>query len=564
MQKGFHQRKSRGVALVTAALAVTALVAGAAPAEAVVCTSTSAGLIGRWPGDGTAVDVAHGRDGTLVGDTTYVAGEVGQAFSFDGSGDIVTVPDAPDWTFGGNDFTVDTWVKFAGLPAGNPAVIMAHDPGGGYNPKWILWWRPGFGLEYFVNDPTAIDVVNAASWTPTVGQWYHVAVSRAGSTFTLYVDGAVVATATKSFAIPESDGPLTLGSAEGGFYFNGSIDEPEIYQRALSTAEIKAIHDQGPAVRCAPTSSGITLQTPATAIPGSQVQLSGNLTVGGAPASGTSIEISRSVDGGVPAAVATVPTAVDGSYTYDDTPPVGTTTYRASYAGDADIAAESAWSTVVETRSASKLELAASKSTVNYGDSVTVTAHLNSGSPNRTVSIYATPTGGSKKLLKRGSVNSSGSLSVKTKPTKNTTYTATYAGDPSWKSDTAGPKEVKVAARWAGKATGGYATDQGVRLYHYTTSCTSKNSNGCPSATFTLAPNHRGHRVFYLARYCRGGRCGSNSGSFSLNRKSTVNIFFWYTNTSVIGTTFSIKFLFKGDKDHARAWSTYVRMRVTG
>ena len=68
----------------------------------------------------------------------------------------------------------------------------------------------------------------------------------------------------------------------------------------------------------------------------------------------------------------------------------------------------------------------------------------------------------------------------------------------------------------------------------------------------------------YLARYCRGGKCGSDSGAFRLNRKSTVGVWFCYTNTSVIGTTFSIKFLFKGDNDHARAWSTYVRMRVTG
>ena len=343
----------------------------------------------------------------------------------------------------------------------------------------------------------------------------------------------------------------------------GLLDEPEIYQRALSTAEIKAIYDQGSAARCAPTSSSLTLQAPATAIPGSQIQLSGNLSVGGSPASGASIEISRSVDGGVPVALATVPTALDGSYTYDDEPPIGTSTYRASYAGDVGIAAESAWSTVVVTQSKSKLGLMASKSTVTYGDSVTVTAHLTSGSANRTVSIYGTPAGGHKVLLKRGPVNGSGNLSVKTQPAKNTAYTATYTGDASWKGDAAGPVEVKVAARWASRATGGYATVKGVRLYHYTTTCTSKSSKGCPSATFTLDPNHRGHRVYYLARYCRGGKCGSNSGSFRLNRKSTVNIWFYYTNTSVIGTTFSIKFLFKGDDDHARAWSTYVRMRVT-
>ena len=73
--------------------------------------------------------------------------------------------------------------------------------------------------------------------------------------------------------------------------------------------------------------------------------------------------------------------------------------YRAAYAGDVGIAAESAWSTVVVTRSTSELGLAASKTAVTYGESVTVTAHLTSGSPNRTVSIYATPAGEPQEAL---------------------------------------------------------------------------------------------------------------------------------------------------------------------
>jgi hypothetical protein len=554
------RRRSRS--LLIALVVVVCLVAVPGAAAAVACTTTPAGLSARWPGDGTAQDVAHGRDGALVGGTTFASGEVGQALSFDGVNDTVTVPDDPDWSLPG-DFTIDTWVNFAAYN-GLADALVAQNEGFGTTSKWMFWYEGasnGLGFQYGAGGVGAHPLQYA--WSPTVSQWYHVAVSRSGSDFTLYIDGAVVDTGTSSVPIPDAAAPLTLGWGETDWFFNGQLDEPEIYQRALSTAEIKAIHDQGPAARCAPTPSDLTLQTPATAIPGTQIQLSGNLTVGGVAASGASIEISRSVNGGTPVALATVPTAPDGSYTYDDVPSVGTTTYRASYAGDVGIAAESAWSSVVETRSASTLELAASKNTVNYGDPVTVTAHLKSGSPNRTVSIYATAAGGSKKLLKRGPVNGSGILSVKTQPAKNTAYTATYTGDASWKSDSAGPKEVKVVPRWVSRATGGYATSKGVRLYHYTTTCTSKSSKGCPSATFTLSPNHRGHPVYYLARFCRSGRCSSNSGAFHLDRKSAVHIFFSYTNTSVIGATFSIKFLFKGDNDHARSWSTYVKMRVT-
>src|SRR5258706_1025271 len=39
-----------------------------------------------WPGDGNATDLVAGNNGTLVGGVTFAQGEVGQAFSFNGSG----------------------------------------------------------------------------------------------------------------------------------------------------------------------------------------------------------------------------------------------------------------------------------------------------------------------------------------------------------------------------------------------------------------------------------------------------------------------------------------------
>src|SRR6266487_4482347 len=203
-------RTSHRTALLVAVLAVlTTIIALAPAAGAVVCASTPSGLIARWPGDGSTADVAHGRDGTLVGDTTYGAGEVGQAFSFDGNGDTVTTPDTPDWAFLSNDFTVDTWVNFA-ADSSDPIVLLASDTGGGYLPKWILWRADGT-LGFFVNDPSEVAVINAP-WAMTLGQWYHVAVTRSGSTFTLYIDGVSVATATNHVVIPDASAPLTIGS----------------------------------------------------------------------------------------------------------------------------------------------------------------------------------------------------------------------------------------------------------------------------------------------------------------------------------------------------------------
>jgi hypothetical protein len=267
----------RAPVLLVGVLFATALTVPAA--SATVCVSPQPGLIARWPGNGSTNEVAHGRDGSLVGDATFAAGELGQAFSFDGGGDAVSAPDDPDWTLGGDDFTVDAWVNITAA-SGEPQTILAHDPGAGLQPKWMLWYRDG-NLQFFLN--TATDAVEAVTtpWAVTYGQWYHVAVTRSGSVFTAYIDGVAVATGSNAAVIPDAVAPLTIGGAEPPFWLNGLVDEAEIYQRALSAAEIAAIHEQGGDPRCAPTGSTLTLTAPGSVTSGDIVSLAGVLTVGG-------------------------------------------------------------------------------------------------------------------------------------------------------------------------------------------------------------------------------------------------------------------------------------------
>lgn len=270
-------RPGRSVAALSVAVLAASLVV-ASPAAAAVCLDSPAGLLGRWPGDGTTADVAHGRDGTLVLGTTYEAGTVNQAFSFDGGDDQVTVPDDADWTIDG-DFTIDTWVTMGDL-SGESKVFVGQS-GGQIAPKWIFWRRDDGQLGFLYGDGVSgVDAV-MYPWTPTLGQWYHVAVTRSGTTFTLYVDGAQVASATSSAPIVDVAGPLTLGSAQNEFFLEGALDEPEIYQRALSGAEIDAIHDAGSTARCAITRSTLSLTGPGTAHPSETITLDGTLGLSG-------------------------------------------------------------------------------------------------------------------------------------------------------------------------------------------------------------------------------------------------------------------------------------------
>ena len=225
------------------------------------CTQPPAGMTGWWPGDGNANDIIGSNSGVLQGNVTYAQGKVADAFSFNGQG-YVSVPDNDLWTLGSDPFTVDLWVKFNSLSGRDPFV--AHDENGGYYNKWIFWYdayAASYGHSKGCNGPALAFHINGpgvggtdpicAPWLPETGRWYQVAVTRSGSTYSLYIDGVLVKTATDSNSIPNPNFPLTIGRAEA-YLLNGQIDELEIFKRALSAAEIQAIYFAGSAGKCKP------------------------------------------------------------------------------------------------------------------------------------------------------------------------------------------------------------------------------------------------------------------------------------------------------------------------
>ncbi|MBU1719307.1 MAG: hypothetical protein KKA07_09560 [Bacteroidetes bacterium] len=57
------------------------------------CTTPPSGLVSWWPGDGNPEDIIDSNLGYLTnGATPTGAGEVGQAFDFDGTNDYLAVP----------------------------------------------------------------------------------------------------------------------------------------------------------------------------------------------------------------------------------------------------------------------------------------------------------------------------------------------------------------------------------------------------------------------------------------------------------------------------------------
>ena len=104
-------------------------------------------------------------------------------------------------------------------------ALVAQDEGFGTTNKWMFWYEGaggGLGFEYGAGGVGVHPLSHP--WSPTLGQWYHVAVTRSGSDFTLYIDGAVVKTGISSIPIPDAAAPLTLGWGETDWFFDGRLE----------------------------------------------------------------------------------------------------------------------------------------------------------------------------------------------------------------------------------------------------------------------------------------------------------------------------------------------------
>jgi len=201
------------------------------------------GLVGYWRFDeetgSTAKDSSpYGNDGTIYG-ATRVRGIIGKALEFDGVDDYVEVSDSPELRLV-NGGTIVFWVKLATLsqPYNYPGVLHKWDGTNGWKITYSsLANRFAFERR---NGGTANSISsNKNDWQ--ANEWYCLAfVDDAGaSKLYIYVNGELDNTGTRNIAIGEYTGSLRLSY---GSYFNGTIDEVRIYNRALSPGEIKIIY----------------------------------------------------------------------------------------------------------------------------------------------------------------------------------------------------------------------------------------------------------------------------------------------------------------------------------
>jgi len=143
----------------------------------------------------------------------------------------MTTPTGDDFYLGGEEFTIESWVKFTKAPTGAGEVVAAQWGG---NNAWYFGLLSGLNF-YWTAEASGFQNI-AAAFTPILGQWYHLAVDRDGFAMTrLYIDGVVVASASIPKCIVKSSLPhMTVGNdSANGRALGGQLDEFRMMDRAM-------------------------------------------------------------------------------------------------------------------------------------------------------------------------------------------------------------------------------------------------------------------------------------------------------------------------------------------
>ncbi|MGI8640917.1 MAG: LamG-like jellyroll fold domain-containing protein [Pyrinomonadaceae bacterium] len=225
--------------------------------SAQVCTPPPSGLVSWYRAEGNTLDFTGINNGTPNG-VTYAAGEVAQAFQFNGSSSV-EVPDSTSLDFT-NAITIEGWVNPTVFSNFGTIVNKGRLDTFGGQPYSVLTVNGGgsIALNFRLGNSSTYDDIVGGSIP--LNAYTHFGATYDGTTMNLYVNGMLKATKTTTIGTLANDNlGLHIGSSTG-FSFFGAIDEISLYNRALSLSEIQAIFNAGTAGKClSPTAASVTV-----------------------------------------------------------------------------------------------------------------------------------------------------------------------------------------------------------------------------------------------------------------------------------------------------------------
>ena len=196
-------------------------------------------LEGYWKfdeGSGNTINDSsgNGNTGTLVNSPTWTTGMFGNGLKFNGVNQYVAFSPT-NLPTGDAPHSISAWLYQGSLPSNRAWILLLGNPGSGSH-HWLI--NSAGGTQFGIWDRAQV-----YPQLP-VGQWTFIVITYDGTNIRSYVNGVLDQTVTvgaQKFYLANS---FEIAQAQiGENYWNGTIDEVRIYNKALSASEIAGLYN---------------------------------------------------------------------------------------------------------------------------------------------------------------------------------------------------------------------------------------------------------------------------------------------------------------------------------
>jgi hypothetical protein len=228
-------------------------------------TAVASGLLSWWTFDGATIGTTI-QDYTGQGNNVYVGGgvstssvlirgKIGQAVNFNGSSSYLTSPSS-NLNIGGT-FTIGGWIRATQARGDFREIISKGNKVTGH---FEVYLQNGTGELRFYSPDINSNVAVTSGYIIDDGKWHNFNITYDGATMTFYVDGVSVATRSVTGTVSSQTMVLDIGkqadTSGSSMFFNGSIDDLRVYNRALSAPEVQQIYLEGAGNKMAVDTTG--------------------------------------------------------------------------------------------------------------------------------------------------------------------------------------------------------------------------------------------------------------------------------------------------------------------
>jgi len=200
-------------------------------------------LVAYYPFSGNAKDVTPFKNNASVSGavlSTDRFGKANKAYDFNGLNATVTADNSTQ--LNSPQTSVSFWANVKELPAQGEVYIASF---GGWQERWKIS-LPSHGKPVFTtNHANGISDMDSGDGNALVpGEWTHVVMIHDGAKDKIYWNGAVVAEKEVAGDLNDTDKAFGIGynPIDVSNYFNGQLDEVQIYNVALTDQEVADLY----------------------------------------------------------------------------------------------------------------------------------------------------------------------------------------------------------------------------------------------------------------------------------------------------------------------------------